>query len=165
MPETKKHFVYSARTTEKGLALLNKTKGNDKSWDQFVNDAVAAHYNLPLEVIALPPSKFLEEQKANRAAKEAEKATKKVAADKAKVEKAAAKKVADKAKAEKAKAEKAKADKAKADKAKAEKAKADKAAKAAAKPVTPEPETTTEPAADTPEPAEAEGAIVPNEQS
>jgi len=114
MPENKKHYVYSARTTEKGLALLNKTKGNDKSWDQFVNDAIAAHYDLPLEVIALPPSKFLEEQKANREAKAAEKTTKKAAADKAKADKAAAKKVADKAKADKAKADKAKADKAKA---------------------------------------------------
>ena len=109
MPENKKHYVYSARTTEKGLALLNKTKGNDKSWDQFVNDAIAAHYDLPLEVIALPPSKFLEEQKANREAKAAEKTTKKAAADKAKADKAAAKKVADKAKADKAKADKAKA--------------------------------------------------------
>jgi len=107
MPENKKHYVYSARTTEKGLALLNKTKGNDKSWDQFVNDAIAAHYDLPLEVIALPPSKFLEEQKANREAKAAEKTTKKAAADKAKADKAAAKKAADKAKADKAKADKA----------------------------------------------------------
>ena len=131
MPETRKHYVYSARTTEKGLALLNKTKGNDKSWDTFINEAVAAHYSLPLEVIALPPSKFLEEQKANREAKEMEKATKRRDADKAKAEKAGAKKVADKAKADKAKADKAKkakADKAKADKAKADKAKADKAA-------------------------------------
>jgi len=101
MPETKKHYVYSARTTEKGLALLNKTKGNDMSWDQFVNEAVAAHYNLPLDVIALPPSKFLEEQKANREAKAAEKAAKKAKADKAK-----AKKAADKAKAKKAAAKK-----------------------------------------------------------
>ena len=138
MPENKKHYVYSARTTEKGLALLNKTKGNDKSWDQFVNDAIAAHYDLPLEVIALPPSKFLEEQKANREAKAAEKTTKKAAADKAKADKAAAKKAADKAKADKAKADKAKADKAKADKAKkakADKAKADKAVEEPANPV------------------------------
>jgi len=106
MPETKKHYVYSARTTEKGLALLNKTKGNDMSWDQFVNEAVAAHYNLPLDVIALPPSKFLEEQKANREAKAAEKAAKKAKADRAKAEKAEAKKAADKAKAKKAAAKK-----------------------------------------------------------
>jgi hypothetical protein len=71
-----KHYVYSARTTEKGLALLNKTKG-DMSWDQFINDAVAAHYKLDSGIIALPPSKFLEEQKANRDAKAAEKAQRK----------------------------------------------------------------------------------------
>jgi len=98
-----KHYVYSARTTEKGLALLNKTKGTEKSWDQFINDAVAAHYGLKLDAIALPPSKFLEEQKANREAKAAEKADKALART--------AKSMAivnDKAKADKAKADKAK---------------------------------------------------------
>ncbi len=90
-----KHYVYSARTTEKGLALLNKTKG-DMSWDQFINEAVAAHYKLDLGIIGLPPSKFLEEQKAKREAKAAEKAQRKAdreakAAAK-KAEKAAAKK-------------------------------------------------------------------------
>lgn len=91
----KKHFVYSARTTEKGLALLNKTKG-DRSWDAFINEAVAAHYNLPLESISLPPSKFLADREANRkakaeakAAKEAEKKAK--AAEKAKKAKEAGK--------------------------------------------------------------------------
>ena len=144
-----KSYVYSARTTERGLALLNKTKGT-RSWDTFINEAVAKHYGLNLDVIGLPPSKFLEEQKAKKAAKEAEKVTKAAekaaaakvkAGDKAKADKA---KVAEKAKADKAKADKAKADKAakaKADKAKADKVKADKAAK----PVTPEPETTPEP--------------------
>ncbi len=94
-----KHYVYSARTTEKGLALLNKTKG-DTSWDQFINEAVAAHYKLDLNVIGLPPSKFLEEQKAKRDAKAAEKAQRKAdreakAAAK-KAEKAAAKKTGSK---------------------------------------------------------------------
>jgi len=134
MPD-KKHFVYSARTTEKGLALLNKTKGSDKSWDQFINDAVAGHYDLDLAVIALPPSKFLEEQKAKREAKVAEKAAAKVAKDKAAADKAKAKaeakKAADKEKADKAK-QAAKDKKAKEDKATKEKAaKAKKTAKPA----------------------------------
>lgn len=87
-----KHYVYSARTTEKGLALLNKTKG-DMSWDQFINEAVAAHYKLDLGIIGLPPSKFLEEQKAKREAKAAEKAQRKADRE----AKAAAKKTATKA--------------------------------------------------------------------
>ncbi len=96
-----KHYVYSARTTEKGLALLNKTKG-DKSWDTFINEAVAAHYDLPLDIIALPPSEFI----ANRAAAKAKKEADKAAAKAAKAKKAAK----DKAdKAAKAKADKAKA--------------------------------------------------------
>jgi hypothetical protein len=98
---TTKHFVYSARTTEKGLALLNKTKGTEKSWDQFVTEAVAAHYKLPLDVLTLPPSKFALEREENRKAKEAEKAQK----AKEKADKAAAKakdEAAKKAKAAKA---------------------------------------------------------------
>ncbi len=95
-----KHYVYSARTTEKGLALLNKTKG-DKSWDTFINEAVAAHYDLPLDVIALPPSEFIAKRAAAKAKREADKAAAKVA----KAEKTAK----DKAdKAAKAKADKAK---------------------------------------------------------
>jgi len=139
-----KSYVYSARTTEKGLALLNKTKGT-RSWDAFINEAVADHYKLDLGIIGLPPSKFLEEQKAKKAAKVAEKAAKAVLAATEKKAKAEAKVKADKAKvAEKAKADKAKA----AEKAKAEKAKA-------AKPVTPEPEPTPEPET-TPEPEQVE---------
>ena len=38
-----KHYVYSARTTEEGLALINKAKG-DRGWDGFVNEAICAHY-------------------------------------------------------------------------------------------------------------------------
>ena len=68
-----KHYVYSARTTKDGLAILNNAKGK-RGWDSFVNEAVAGHYGLDLSVIALPPSKFLEEQKARREAREAEKA-------------------------------------------------------------------------------------------
>ena len=74
MPETK-HYVYSARTTERGLTLLNKAKG-DRSWDAFVNEAVCAHYNLDPATVSLPPSKFLTEREEKRKAKEAEKAKK-----------------------------------------------------------------------------------------
>jgi hypothetical protein len=73
--EDKKHYVYSARTTEKGLALLNRTKG-DRSWDSFVNKAVSEHYGLALEDISLPPSKFLAEREEKRKAREAKKARK-----------------------------------------------------------------------------------------
>jgi hypothetical protein len=69
-----KHYVYSARTTEKGLALLNKAKG-EMSWDQFINTAVKAHYGLDLD-LNLPPSKFLADQAAKREARAAEKAAK-----------------------------------------------------------------------------------------
>ena len=82
MPD-KKHFVYSSRTTREGLALINKARG-DTSWDVFLSQAVAAHYGIDLAAISLPPSKFLEEQKAKRDAREAEKAAKKAAEKKAK---------------------------------------------------------------------------------
>jgi colicin import membrane protein len=96
-----KQFVYSARTTEKGLALLNKTKdAAGKSWDQFINDAVIAHYKLDAKVVALPPSKFLADREANRAKKEADKA-KKTADRKAAAEKKAADKKAKAAAAKK----------------------------------------------------------------
>jgi len=78
-----KHYVYSARTTEDGLAVLNKAKGN-RSWDTFINEAVAEHYKLDPTVINLPPSKFLQERAERKAAKDAEKA-KKASGKKAKV--------------------------------------------------------------------------------
>ena len=75
-----KHYVYSARTTNEGLALINKARG-DRGWDAFINEAVAGHYGIDLAAISLPPSKFLEEQKAKREAKAAEKAAKKAERD------------------------------------------------------------------------------------
>jgi sRNA-binding protein len=87
-----KHYVYSARTTEKGLALLNKTKG-DRSWDSFINEAVSDHYKLDLNVIALPPSEFIanrEKAKAQKAADKAAKVAKAAADKKAKADKKAA---------------------------------------------------------------------------
>jgi hypothetical protein len=87
------HYVYSARTTEQGLALLNKAKG-EKGWDAFVNEAVCQHYGLDPAAINLPPSKYLLEREEKRKAKEAEKA-RKAAEKKAKAKpKKAAKKTA-----------------------------------------------------------------------
>jgi len=101
MPD-KKHFVYSARTTEKGLALLNKTKG-EMGWDQFVNKAVAAHYGLELSAITLPPSTYQVELEAKRKAKAEAKAAKDALKKANDAEKAKEKKAREKAKADKAK--------------------------------------------------------------
>jgi len=89
-----KQFVFSARTTEEGLKAPNEVKARLKvGWDDLVVDAVCEHYGLDLAVIALPPSKFLEEQKARRQAREAEKAVRKAEREaKAKATKAAEKK-------------------------------------------------------------------------
>jgi hypothetical protein len=101
-PMGEKHYVYSARTTDEGLALINKARG-ERGWDEFVNQAVAEHYGLDLGIIALPPSKFIEEQKSKREAREAEKVARKAereakAKDKAETRKAAEKKAKEKAK-------------------------------------------------------------------
>ncbi len=112
-----KHYVYSARTTDKGLAAIAKAKGKD-GWDKFVNEAIAGHYGIPIETLMLPENPETAKRKADALAKKAEKATAKAQREKD-------------AKAKKAKADKAKVDKAKADKAKkakADKAKTDKAA-------------------------------------
>jgi hypothetical protein len=69
MPETK-HFVYSARTTEQGLALLNKAKG-EGGWDGFINEAVCEHYGLDPAAVNPPPSKYLAEREEKRKAREA----------------------------------------------------------------------------------------------
>jgi len=50
-----KHHVFSARTTEEGLRLLNGIrKERDIGWDDLVIDAVCAHYGLDKLVMALP---------------------------------------------------------------------------------------------------------------
>lgn len=98
MPDIK-HYVYSARTTEQGLALLNKTKG-ERSWDAFISEAIAAHYDIGIDDLTLPPSSFIAEREAKRRAREAEKATKKA-------EREAAAKAKAEAKAEAAKVRKA----------------------------------------------------------
>jgi len=123
-----KHYVYSARTTKEGLALLNKAKG-DMSWDQFLNAAMAKQYDLDLSIIGLPPSEHLAQAAAKRALKAQEKADK-VAKRAADTKAKADKKAADAKSAKEAKTAKDKADK-KAAKDKADEGKADKAAKKA----------------------------------
>ncbi len=77
-----KSYVYSARTTEKGLGLLNDLKAKmGMGWDQFVNEAVAEHYGLDPEVLTLPSSDFLRER-AERKTKAGKKAGTKKAANK-----------------------------------------------------------------------------------
>ena len=53
MPD-KKHFVFSARTTEEGLKLLNDLrKEKDIGWDELVIEAVCTYYELDRAVMAL----------------------------------------------------------------------------------------------------------------
>ena len=50
-----KQRVFSARTTEEGLGLLNGLrKERGVGWDELVIDAVCAHYGLDRLVMALP---------------------------------------------------------------------------------------------------------------
>ncbi len=50
-----KQYVFSARTTEEGLGLLNKLKANlGIGWDELVVEAVCTHYGLDKAVMVLP---------------------------------------------------------------------------------------------------------------
>ena len=51
-----KHHVFSARTTEEGLRLLNGHEGRERDigWDDLVIDAVCDRYGLDRLVMALP---------------------------------------------------------------------------------------------------------------
>lgn len=50
----KKHYVFSARTTEAGLKALNELKEKRGiSWDELVIDAVCGHYGLDKETLSL----------------------------------------------------------------------------------------------------------------
>jgi hypothetical protein len=69
-----KHFVFSARTTEEGLNLLNGIREEKKiGWDDLVIDAVCAHYRLDKLAMSLPkaykPEKKAEEKKKGGAKK------------------------------------------------------------------------------------------------
>ena len=50
-----KHFVFSARTTEEGLGLLNGIREERKiGWDELVIDAVCDRYGLDRLAVTLP---------------------------------------------------------------------------------------------------------------
>ena len=50
-----KQHVFSARTTEEGLRILNELKAKlGVGWDELVVDAICAHYGLDRSVLALP---------------------------------------------------------------------------------------------------------------
>ncbi len=50
-----KQHVFSARTTEEGLKVLNQLKTERSiGWDELVIDAVCAHYGLDRGVMAPP---------------------------------------------------------------------------------------------------------------
>ena len=53
MPE--KHYVFSARTTQQGLAALNELKVKlGVGWDELVIEAVCGHYGLDRSALTLP---------------------------------------------------------------------------------------------------------------
>jgi len=67
MAKEKQH-VFSERTTEEGLRLLNQLKAERGiGWDDLVIDAVCAHYGLDKLAMVLPktykPEKKAEEKK------------------------------------------------------------------------------------------------------
>jgi hypothetical protein len=69
-----KHYVFSARTTEEGLRLLNGVREERKvGWDDLVLDAVCAHYGLDRLVMGLPkayrPERKVEDRKRGGAKK------------------------------------------------------------------------------------------------
>ena len=92
-----KHYVYSARTTEKGLKALNGIRETQKiSWDTLINQAVEKFYGL--KGLSLPPSEHLQRRAENKVAKLKAFLAKQKEAEKAKAKKEAdAKKAADKA--------------------------------------------------------------------
>jgi hypothetical protein len=54
MPD-KRHYVFSARTTEAGLTELNELKKRlNVGWDELVVDAMCGHYNLDRSALMLP---------------------------------------------------------------------------------------------------------------
>ena len=69
MAKGEKHHVFSARTTEERLRLLNSLKGRlEISWDTLVIGAVCGHYNLDRSVLALPVDEEREKAKAQKEA-------------------------------------------------------------------------------------------------
>ena len=71
-----RQYVFSARTTEKGLNALNDLKGRlGVGWDALVIDAVCAHYGLDRAVLAIPQKSSPEKPKAEKKTKREKKAT------------------------------------------------------------------------------------------
>ena len=50
-----KQYIFSARTTEEGLKILNELKARlGMGWDELVIDAMCTKYDLDRNVLALP---------------------------------------------------------------------------------------------------------------
>ena len=83
-----RHHVFSARTTEEGLRLLNAVREERKiGWDDLVLDAVCDRYGLDSLVMSLPkayrPEKKQVEAKGKRTSKNAKTRKPKTAKEKA----------------------------------------------------------------------------------
>lgn len=79
MPKGDKHHVFSARTTEEGLKVLNQLKGDLKlSWDELVINAINIAYSnsletdIPMLLKAEPKPKVDKPAKAEKKTKKAE---------------------------------------------------------------------------------------------
>ena len=72
-----KRYVFSARTTEAGLRLLNGIREERKiGWDDLVLDAVCAHYGLDTLVMSLPKAYKPEKKQAPTKGKGSDKGAK-----------------------------------------------------------------------------------------
>jgi len=72
-----RHYVFSARTTEEGLRLLNGIREEKKiGWDDLVIEAVCAHYGLDTLVMSLPKAYRPEKKKAEAKGKKGSKGAK-----------------------------------------------------------------------------------------
>ena len=71
-----RHYVFSARTTEEGLRLLNGIREEKNiGWDDLVLDAVCARYGLDTLVMSLPKA-YRPEKKAEAKGKRSGKGAK-----------------------------------------------------------------------------------------
>lgn len=119
MNDKQKYHVFSARTTEAGLKILNDLKkAQNVGWDDLVINAMDRTYG-----VTIPRIELTGPSPAERATAKAKKEEAKAAKQKEREDAKKAKAVEKAKKAKAAKEKKAKADKAKADKAKAKAAK------------------------------------------
>lgn len=107
----KKHYVFSARTTEEGLKILNMIREEQKlSWDELIIPAINAHYNVHVSMIEKAPVDQAKlKAKEDKAAAKAQAKAEREAKVKANAEAKAGAKKEREAKAAKAKADKARA--------------------------------------------------------